>query len=113
MKEIEIFHPVSFSEKDGDKKKSEVQKTIEEWGDLLTVFPNNYGINLCAIKGLYVTRREDNQISQIRIVLMPCEDEDINESTKRKHKILKISESNLFESKEEKTKRLLENAKMK
>lgn len=33
MKEIEIFHPVSFSEKDGDKKKSEVQKTIEEWGD--------------------------------------------------------------------------------
>ena len=50
MKEIEIFHPVSFSEKDGDKKKSEVQKTIEEWGDLLTVFPNNYGINLCAIK---------------------------------------------------------------
>lgn len=35
-------------------KKSEVQKTIEEWGDLLTAFPNNYGINLCAIKGLYL-----------------------------------------------------------
>lgn len=113
MKEIEIFHPVSFSEKDGDRKKSEVQKTIEEWGDLLTVFPNNYGINLCAIKGLYVTIREDNQISQIRIVMMPCEDVGMNESTKRKNKILKISESNLFESKEEKTKRLLENAKMK
>lgn len=115
MKEIEIFHPVSFSEKDGDKKKSEVQKTIEEWGDLLTVFPNNYGINLCAIKGLYVTIREDNQISQIRIVMMPCEDEDvdINESTKRKNKILKLSESKLFENEKERTKRLLKNAKTK
>ena len=113
MKEIEIFHPVSFSEKDGDKKKLEVQKTIKEWGDLLTVFPNNYGINLCAIKGLYVTIREDNQISQIRIVMMPCEDDDIYESTKRKSKILKLSESKLFENEKERTKRLLENAKVK
>lgn len=111
MKEIEIFHPVSFSEKDGDKKKSEVQKTIEEWGDLLTVFPNNYGINLCAIKGLYVTIREDNQISQIRIVMMPCEDVDVDESTKRKNKILKLSENKLFENEKERTKRLLKNAK--
>ena len=80
---------------------------------MLTVFPNNYGINLCAITGLYVTIREDNQISQIRIVMMPCEDDDIYESTKRKSKILKLSESKLFENEKERTKRLLENAKVK
>ena len=45
--------------------------------------------------------------------MMPCEDDDIYESTKRKSKILKLSESKLFENEKERTKRLLENAKVK
>lgn len=45
--------------------------------------------------------------------MMPCEDVDVNESTKRKNKILKLSESKLFENEKERTKRLLKNAKTK
>ena len=92
MQEIEIFHPVSYRESDSDRKKIEVEKTIQEWGDLLAVFPNNYGINLCAVKGIYVTVREDNQISQIRIVLMPSESLDEGNGTERSDRILRIEE---------------------
>lgn len=92
MQEIEIFHPVSFCSSDSDRKKCEVQNTIDEWGDLLAVFPNNYGINLCAIKGLYVTLRSDNQISQIRIVMIPSESLDEGNGTAKSDRILRIEE---------------------
>lgn len=40
----------------------------------LSVFPNNFGINLCAVAGFEVDMTDDNQYKTIRIDFLPVEE---------------------------------------
>ena len=56
----------------------EAIKHCEEEGALipsafLSVFPNNFGINLCAVKGFEVDMTDDDQYKSIRIDFEPVE----------------------------------------
>ena len=57
----------------------EAIKHCEEEGALipsafLSVFPNNFGINLCAVAGFEVDMTDDNQYKTIRIDFLPVEE---------------------------------------
>ena len=57
----------------------EAIKHCEEEGALipsafLSVFPNNFGINLCAVAGFEVDMTDDNQYKTIRIDFVPVEE---------------------------------------
>ena len=57
----------------------EAIKHCEEKGALipsafLSVFPNNFGINLCAVAGFEVDMTDDNQYKTIRIDFLPVEE---------------------------------------
>lgn len=40
----------------------------------LSTFPNNFGINLCAVKGFEVEMTDDDQYKAIRIDFLPVKD---------------------------------------
>lgn len=52
----------------------------------LSTFPNNFGINLCAVKGFEVDMTDDNQYNSIRVDFIPvehrmfCEDNGIDKN---------------------------------
>lgn len=41
--------------------------------DFLTTFPNNFGINLCAIKGFEVEMTDDNQYYSLKVDFLPVD----------------------------------------
>jgi hypothetical protein len=41
---------------------------------LLCIFPNNFGINLCAVKGFEIDMTEDNQYKSLRVDFLPVEE---------------------------------------
>ncbi|MBR3784036.1 MAG: hypothetical protein IKJ78_06205 [Bacteroidales bacterium] len=43
--------------------------------EFLSVFPNNFGINLCAVKGFDIETTSDNQYKTIRIDFLPTKEE--------------------------------------
>ena len=43
-------------------------------GAFLSTFPNNFGINLCAVKGFEVEMTEDRQYKSIRVDFIPAND---------------------------------------
>lgn len=56
----------------------EAVKNCEKEGSLipsafLSVFPNNFGINLCSVKGFEVEMTDDNQYKSIRVDFIPAE----------------------------------------
>ena len=57
----------------------EAVKHCDEQGTLipsafLSTFPNNFGINLCAIKGFEIEMTEDDQYKSLRIDFLPVEE---------------------------------------
>ena len=40
----------------------------------LSTFPNNFGINLCAVKGFEVEMTDDNQYKSIRVDFIPVDE---------------------------------------
>lgn len=47
-------------------------------GELLHLFPNYWGINLCSIRGVYTKQQDDKQYVQIRIDFIPGKDPEEN-----------------------------------
>ncbi|MBQ7057642.1 MAG: hypothetical protein IJM84_06820 [Bacteroidaceae bacterium] len=43
--------------------------------EFLSIFPNNFGINLCAVKGFDIETTSDNQYKTIRIDFLPTKEE--------------------------------------
>lgn len=41
--------------------------------EFLSVFPNNFGVNLCGLKGIEIEMTDDNQYKTIRIDFNPVE----------------------------------------
>lgn len=50
--------------------------------ELLCIFPNNFGINLCAVKGFEVDMTDDNQYRYIRIDFIPVEERTFDEDNR-------------------------------
>ena len=45
-------------------------------GGFLSTFPNNFGINLCAVKGFEIEMTDDDQYESIRIDFIPAENQN-------------------------------------
>lgn len=50
--------------------------------EFLSTFPNNFGINLCAVKGFEVELTDDNQYKSICIDFIPVEKRTFEEDNK-------------------------------
>jgi hypothetical protein len=48
----------------------------------LSTFPNNFGINLCAVKGFEVDMTDDDQYKSIRVDFEPVEHRTFNEDNR-------------------------------
>lgn len=45
--------------------------------EFLAVFPNNFGINLCSVKGFNVEIQDDGQLKSIETIFIPATEEEI------------------------------------
>lgn len=46
--------------------------------ELLSIWPNNFGINLCSVKGFMVKMKKDGQLKSLRVDFIPDCQQGVN-----------------------------------